>query len=244
MVPYDKVQISDGRSGYVDGNGYLRGIVEANILAAGRKVRDVMNDLQSKTSFERYQITQFAPRYIEIRGAIKAPGKYPYPLDEDWSIMDLIQQINEFSYHAERREFLLVRKSWRYQDAYIFIHGEALPNLEGMGGDELFLFASDLVLFPGNTPLVYVFGSVKTPTCFTFAPDATPTLKVALEHAAGPLKTAQLNNVQVYRVLRPQGRRVFTIDSQQEPDFLLEAWDVVYVPPQIPRSLVGNLPNK
>lgn len=241
LVPYDKIQLNDGRNGYVDGDGYLRGIVDANILAAGRRARDVMNDLCSHSAFERYQFTQFGPRYIEIRGTIKTPGKYPYPMDEEWSVMDLVQQVHEFTYHAERREYLLVRRAWKFQDAYLFIHGEALPNLEGMGGDDLHLLPSDVMLFPGNDPIVYIFGSVKTPTCFTCASDARPTLKDAIDNAGGTLKTALLDNVYVYRVLRNQGRRIFILDLQKEQNFVLEGWDVVYIPTQIPRSLLGNI---
>ena len=239
MAPYDKIKLDNGKVGYVDSDGMLRGITETNILAAGRQMRDVVSELARHTYFDKYSITQLGPRYVDVRGSIRDPGKYEYPVDEDWNIMDLVQKANGFPSQAASQDFLLVRKSWKFNNAMVFVRGEAIPSLEGIGGDELHLFANDTILFPGNESLVYVFGSVKTPVCFTFDTEV-PTLAVALEHAGGLLKTADPQNVQIYRVLTSQGRKVMTVELQREKNCLLEAWDVVYVPPQVPRSLLGN----
>lgn len=235
LVPYDKIQTDKGAIGYVDAEGFLRGITEKKVLAAGRKARDVMSEVALHTPVMRYHIIHYGPRSIDIAGAIKRPGKYDYPVEVDWYLMNLVELAEGFTSQQQHYEYLLIRKVWELPDTFMFLRGEALPNLESIGGDDIMVFPGDIVLFPGAAPLAYIFGAVHTRECFTFSLDAPPTLKNAVEKAK-PL-IADIHNVKVYRVLRTGHRSIVTLDMDKDPQFLLDAWDVVYVPPKMPSDL-------
>lgn len=239
LVPGDRIRLDTGDEGMVYADGMLRGIRNAEILAAGLPASEIIPKLELLCSFERYELMHLGKRQIEIRGAIKHPGVYDFPPDEEWSLMDFLLKVEGFS-SSENQEYLLIRKAWQYPGAFIFLRGEAIFSAAGIGGDDLMLAAGDIVLFPGTEALVYIFGAVADQAkCFAF-PDVTkpPTLQAAIEMAGGYQTMADIENVLVYRVLKSAQQSVYTVDGKWKPDFPLMGWDVIYVPPKIPRELV------
>lgn len=239
LVPGDRIILPTGDQGYVDADGFLRGIRNANVQAAGRKARDVIEELSLHVYCDRYQVIHAGKREIEVRGSVKHPGTYSYPKDEDWNIMNLMLKVEGFLPGSESKEYLLVRKSWEFPGSSIFIRGEAMPSLMGIGGDALQIYAGDLIIFPGTDSIIYIFGSVKDRAeCFTFTSKNPPVLKIAIEKAGGNSSIADLTNINVYRVLRDSKRSIFTLNFDSDHDFVLEPWDIVYIPPKIPKDLV------
>jgi protein involved in polysaccharide export with SLBB domain len=232
-----------GEEAYVDADGMLKGVKEASIKAAGRKIRDVVRDLTVYVSFERYQFIRSGKRTIEVRGAVKHPAVYEYPKDEEWNLMNLLLQVNGAFQLAESNDFLLIRKSWDFPNTFVFIRGQGIGSEEGIGGDDLLLYAGDLIIFPGKEHPVYVFGAVKDQAeCFTFpnSPMSKPTLEIAIQQAGGIADKADFHNIYVYRLLNSRRQSIFTLDLEREKGFALQPWDIIYVPPQIPRSFISN----
>ena len=107
LVPGDKMYLDIDKFVYVDGDGMLRGFPQARILAAGRKVRDVMNELIEYIPFERYQFVHYGKRYIQVGGAIGRSGNIPYPAHEDWNMMNLLSTLEGPVHVGRRREYLI-----------------------------------------------------------------------------------------------------------------------------------------
>ena len=243
LVPGDKIQLETGEVVYVDGDGRLQGIEEVEMIAAGVKARDVMMEVRKYRTFERYNIVEYGKRYIEVAGEVDRTGRYRYPLDEDWSIMNLLMNIQGFRHDLQAREYLLVRRAWAFPNAYLFLRGQAVPALEGIGGDDILIFSGDTVLFPGKTPFVYVFGGVKKRAiCFSFA-HKPPNLKIAMEQAGGYFASANLQDIQVYRLFAPGKQSIFHLTWEKEQDFPLQSWDIVYVPFAVPARKQAASPN-
>lgn len=234
LTPGDQMQLDTGDMVYVDSDGMLRGIAGYSIPAANQKLRDVMQALQQHTIFETYKIVSYGPRNIEVGGMVGYNGKIPYPLHEDWSIMNLLMNIEGINATSETRQYLLIRKAWQSPQANLFIRGESIPMLEGMGGDDLLIFPGDTILFPGNENLVYVFGAVSNPLCFTFENNSPPSLEDAVQKAGGFLKAANLKNIEVYRILRRENKSIFYLVWEKEQKFPLQSWDVIFIPFLLP----------
>lgn len=236
LAPGDQVQIDTGENVYVDSDGMLRGIAGFSVSAANQKLRDVMQALQRHTPFETYKILAYGQRYIEVGGKVGYNGRLPYPLHEDWSIMNLLMSIEGIQASSETRQYLLIRKAWQSSQANLFIRGESIPMMEGMGGDDLLIFPGDTILFPGSENVVYVFGSVGTPVCFTFEESSPPKLLEAIDKAGGFLKSANLENIQVYRMLKKENKSIFYLQNQKDQAFPLQSWDIVFVPFILPKN--------
>ena len=103
-----------------------------------------------------------------------------------------------------------------------------------MGGDDLAIFSGDRILFPGRKNLIYAFGAVSTPACFTFSPPLT--LSEAIERSGGFSRNADLQNIQVYRILHANKQSIFHCRWDLEEKFKMAPWDIIYVPFQIPHD--------
>ena len=236
LAPGDKIKLNNGDTVYVDAEGYLQGIPDVSILAVNKKARDVMTLLSTKVKFDRYRFLEFGKRYVEVAGAVRRTGRYNYPLQEDWSLMNLLIAIQGITSQSKTRPYLLVRNAWEFPGGKLFIRGESLPLTKGMGGDDLLLFAGDQILFPGDQNIIYVFGAVHCAVCFTFDKnDDPPTLKIAIEKAGGFLKVANTNNIQLYRVLRESKQSIFQLSWKHEQKRQMNAWDIIYVPFLLPK---------
>ncbi len=231
MVPGDRIQLETGQIAYVNADGYLIGINNIRIPAAGRKMRDVIEKLSVWIYFDKYRVIEYGDRTVEVLGAVRFPGKYELP-QEGWSLMNLLMKVESLLSKGER-EFLVIRASWELPGKFIFIRGLSLPTLEGMGGDDLPIFAQDTVIFPGSRNPVYVFGAVKSPVCFSYSKNS-PTLKTAIDKAGGFLRSSDIKDIRVFRILRSEKQSVFKIPDYQGENFELEPWDIVYVPSRLP----------
>ena len=235
LVPGDKIQLETGEIVYVDGDGKLQGIESVDMIAAGVKVRDIMAALLRYRRFDRYRIIEYGKRYIDVAGEVDRTGRYQYPLDEDWSIMNLLMDIQGFRHDLQSKEYFLIRRAWAFPNAYLFLRGQAVPSVEGIGGDDILIFAGDTVLFPGKTPFVYVFGGVtKRAICFSFPKTSPPSLKIAIEQAGGYFESSNLKDIQVYRLFDSGKQSIFHLTWQNEQNFALQSWDIVYVPFSMP----------
>lgn len=226
----DKLALSSGKKVTVDADGFLRGIPDIELIAAGVKVRDVMKQLEQMHSFEQYRFIEYGKRSIEVAGAIPRSGKYVYPPGEDWSIMNLLMNIDAVNTAEAGDQYLLIRRAWAFPRAYTFLRGQILPQLGGMGGEDVLIQSGDLILFPGEAPPIYVFGAVPQPLCFTFVKESPATLETAIERAGGLASPDKTTFIQVYRVLDPENQTIFSLAWPHERNFTLQAWDVVFVP--------------
>ncbi|WP_372365342.1 SLBB domain-containing protein [Candidatus Uabimicrobium sp. HlEnr_7] len=244
LVPGDRIALNTGDVGYVNGDGYFVGIRDIRFFAVGKRVREVIKLLNYNhgVDFNQYKIVSFGRRSIDVRGAVQSPGTYEYPPGEDWNIMNLILKTDGFT-SLGQREYLLVRKAWGYPGKFLFIRGLSLPVEEGIGGDNLLLYAHDRVIFPGISQPIYVFGAVKAEAggvCFSFDGQNKPTLKDSLNQAGGFLKTSNTKNIQVYRVLQNGRRSIVNLDYDVSGGFELQPWDVVYVQSEIPEEVLSE----
>lgn len=230
LVPGDKLVLGSGETVTVDSDGVLRGVPKYEIIAAGVKARDVMKQLAQYRYFERYSFVAYGPRNIEVAGAIPRTGKYAYPIGEDWSIMNLLMNIDAVTATAQNRQYLLIRRAWAFPKAHLFLRGEILPELDTMGGEDVIIQTGDVILFPGDKPPIYIFGAVQQAECFTFTPEFPATLEIAVERAGGLSEDTKTNFIQVYRVLNPEKPIIFSLAWPQEKKFTLQAWDIVFVP--------------
>ncbi|HON45408.1 MAG: hypothetical protein KBC30_07545 [Planctomycetes bacterium] len=230
LVPGDRFQLDNGKIVSVDRHGKLQGIDNLNMVVANKKLRDVAYAISTVEYFESYKIVRLGKRFIDVGGAVKVPGRHTYPLEEDWTMMNLLLTLEGIYSATDSREYLLVRKYWEYPNTFLFIRGEAVPALGGIGGDDLFLCPGDKVLFPGNENLIYIFGAVQKTICFTYNVDDVPNLESAIQAADGFTEDADLNDIQVFRVLRGDYRTIFQLTYEHEKQFTLQGWDIIYVP--------------
>ena len=245
LVPGDRIALNTGEVGYVNGDGYFVGIRDLRFFAVGKRIREVVKLLyyDHGVDFNQYKVVNFGRRSIDVRGSVKSPGVYSYPPGEDWNIMNLIMKVDGFA-SLGQREYLLIRKAWGYPGKFLFIRGMSLPVEEGIGGDNLLLYAHDRIIFPGVSQPVYVFGAVKAEAggvCFSFDGQAKPpTLKDAITQAAGFSKVSNQKNIQVYRLLHNERRSIISLDYEVGKEFELQPWDVVYVQPEIPKEVLSE----
>ncbi len=228
LAPGDAIQLDTGTLVTVDDKGILRGFDKLEPIAVGRKVRDVMKELSDIKSFERYSFVRYGERYIDVAGAVPRSGRYHFPMHEDWSMMNLLMTLNFVA--SENGEYLLVRHSPQFPGAYLFLRGETVPELNGIGGDDMLLNSKDRVLFPGKEQSVYVFGFVDQTVWFSFPIDSSATLSTAIDKAGGFSEKAKKNYVQIYRLLKTQQPTVLTLSWPREKEFKLEPWDIIYIP--------------
>lgn len=100
--------------------------------------------------------------------------------------------------------------------------------------------ATNIPVYPGDTVLVpragivYVLGSVKTPSAFPIATTTPFTLTQAITMAGGAMFEASLSST---RIIRTEGdsRRAIALDMKKifngkQPDPILQADDIIYVP--------------
>lgn len=185
MVPGDKLKLDSGDVVYVDNDGMLRGIDKVKIVAAGRKIRDVLKELAFYKIFERFSVIAYGKRYIDVAGDVRNSGRYSYPKDELWNMMNVMTKAEGFNNLSDKKQYLLIRNSWIFPHRKLFIRGEAVPVVaSAMGGDDLLIMSGDLIIFPGEAFPVYIYGAVKSPVCFVFNDKKNPPkLKDAIEKA-------------------------------------------------------------
>jgi polysaccharide export outer membrane protein len=110
--------------------------------------------------------------------------------------------------------------------------------------------ATNVPVYPGDTVLVpkagivYVLGSVKTPNAFPIATNTPFTLTQAIAMAGGANFEASLSTT---RIIRTEGdsRRAIALDLKKifngkQPDPILQADDIVYVPGSAFKGAVKN----
>ena len=244
LVSHDKIQLDNGTIVYVDSDGMLQGIPNVRMVAAGRKVGSVMRDVTRYVQFEKYKMVDYGRRYVDVAGEITPEKReIDYPPYEDWSVTNLVSHIQGFIHTRKAKEYLLVRKAWHFPGSHVFVRGITETVAEEMEADELLIFSGDKILFPGDSGILYVFGAVARPTCFLFPKGRAPNLKNAIEQADGLLKSANLENVQVYRLLNKNKRSIFTLRWEISQEMPLQSWDIVYVPFAAPQQKPSTEPS-
>ena len=119
-------------------------------------------------------------------------------------------------------------KYWEYPNTFLFIRGEIVPALGGIG--EMIFSLSEISFIPRNENLIYIFCAVLKTICFTYNVDDVPNLESAIQAADGFTEDADLNDIQVFRVLRGDYRTIFQLTYEHEKQFTLQGWDIIYVP--------------
>jgi polysaccharide export outer membrane protein len=179
------------------------------------------------------QVTEAPNHFINVVGEVKMPGLVPAIGDRRLlDAVDVAGGLNPTASHT----ITILRPSLT-QPLVVVLPVDATQ----AGTANIPLFAGDTVLV-SRLGAFYVLGAAKTQGIFPLAPNAPTTLINAMSVAGGMLFESRQDEVRIIRTVgttRKEERVNFArIVKGQDPDPILEADDVVYVPSNAVRSAI------
>jgi polysaccharide export outer membrane protein len=180
-------------------------------------------------------VEQYATQNVSVVGEVSKPGLYA--IATPVSVLAVISMAGGFDALSDRHILI------RHQDRKVPITKYYASN------DPEVAIEADVTVYPGDTILVskvsvvYVLGDVGRPGGYPMSTnDSSVTLLQALAMAGSPNKTARLSDAKLIRKTQ-EGYvevpvRISTIEKGKQPDPVLRANDVIFVPFSLAKNFV------
>jgi protein involved in polysaccharide export with SLBB domain len=186
------------------------------------------------------------PRIVRVRGEVRQEGTYPIGPKE--RVRDLLERAGGLLETADREKVILIRASdgkYLELNANRVLESDPVHNLSVEPGDLLLIGKRDQSL------IFTIAGEVADPKTIPWKSGEKITLLQALELAGGPTRRADTRKGMLQRgyLRNPNLARIISFDVEkirknEEPDWEIEAGDMIVLPPRVrrPSTLQQFLP--
>jgi polysaccharide export outer membrane protein len=210
------------------------------MIAASYITRHFLRDAHVQVTIEEYgasEVTIFG--YVVGPSITTQTNGQAIPLSAPKPLLTVLSMAGGLSEHSSRT-ITIQRRDHSIKPFSVY-----LPNNpeEALANDTL-VYPGDIIMVP-RSGIVYLLGNVGHPTGVYMNEDGKISLMEALTQAGGPMTTAALRNVMVFRKNGSQYAPALTVNVGKitkgtEPDISLNAEDVVWVGFSYGKNLLIN----
>ncbi|HZL27677.1 MAG TPA: polysaccharide biosynthesis/export family protein [Acidobacteriaceae bacterium] len=172
-------------------------------------------------------IEQYATQNVSVLGEVNKPGNYAIATPRP--VLDVLSMAGGLNALADRHVIVRHHKVPGSREIY-FAKNDAGADAER----DVYVYPGDTVLV-AKTHFVYVLGDVARPGGYPMSTSDSPmTMLETLSEAGSPNKTAIVTGAKLIRKT-PSGTQeigfnIAAIENGKQPDFAVEADDVIFVP--------------
>jgi len=172
-------------------------------------------------------IEQYATQNVSVLGEVNKPGNYAIATPRP--VLDVLSMAGGLNALADRHVIVRHHKAPGLREIYF------AKNDAGAGAEkDVYVYPGDTVLV-AKTHFVYVLGDVARPGGYPMSTSDTPmTMLETLSEAGSPNKTAIVTGAKLIRKTpggtQEIGLKIAAIENGKQPDFAVEADDVIFVP--------------